>query len=352
MRHDAHYVDDLTRSTPSIRQIAITEIDRERLPDTAEMSSAFAESIRAAGVLQPLLVMPARGRFQLIDGARRLQAASLAGLHHVPCIVHEADEASAQKLRENVNVREETHASQDLAGQSIPPAIAEGLAESLDLAAAQAAVCGRSGGLRLPAAVDVLQAELSRAARLARAAAIVLDTPRLRRAEITARRIVERAAAATSLARRVAAVPLDTSIDDPEFRVPADVALVTQALAGSIDVMISFGEHVRRSDVDEDLQARHASHAIGLSVRCVKTRPAVIIELTQSAVSVEPELIGRFFDANSTLHPGGPSAALLLAAAARIVRAHGGRADVRRDGPVGCTMTFVLPQSSARTAEL
>jgi signal transduction histidine kinase len=78
----------------------------------------------------------------------------------------------------------------------------------------------------------------------------------------------------------------------------------------------------------------------------------MILELSQRAVSVEPELIGVFFDGASTLHPGGASSAIRLAAAARIFRAHGGRADVRRDTPVGCTVTFVLPQAVARTPDV
>jgi hypothetical protein len=271
--------------------------------------------------------------------------------------VHDLDEAAAMRMRERANVVEtadegdDRRAALEPAAQALPPGVAEDLAENLNLASAQAAICARSGtGLKLRAAVDVLQADLSRAARLARAAAIVLDAPRLRRADITARRIVERAAAATAVTRRVAGVSLETSIDDPDFRVPADVALVTQALAGTIDVMLGFAEEARQADADgtEDLQPSVIDHALTLTVACVKTRPAVIIELAQRAVSVEPELIGRFFDATSTLHPGGPSAALLLAAAARIVRGHGGRADVRRDGAVGCTITFVLPQSSPR----
>jgi ParB-like chromosome segregation protein Spo0J len=358
MRHDAHYVDELNVSAPSIRQVAVSEIDRDRVPaDAPPVSDALVGSVRDAGILQPLLVTPARGRFQVIDGVRRLQAAALAGLRHVPCIVHDIDEAAAMQMRERANVLEQTEDDDDVPAaiepvvQGLPPGVAEDLAENLNLASAQAAVCARSGtGLKLRAAVDVLQADLSRAARLARAAAIVLDAPRLRRADVTARRIVERASAATAVTRRVAGVSLQTSIDDPEFRVPADVALVTQALAGTIDVMLGFTEEVRRADldVDDDLQPSVIDHSLTLSVLCVKTRPAVIIELAQRAVSVEPELIGRFFDATSTLHPGGPSAALLLAAAARIVRAHGGRADVRRDGAVGCTITFVLPQSSSR----
>ena len=77
-------------------------------------------------------------------------------------------------------------------------------------------------------------------------------------------------------------VRLTTSIDDPEFQVPADPALVTQALAGAIDALSAF--------VDDP------AGAITLSVHCVKTRPAMIIELAQRVVSVEPELMGQFFD--------------------------------------------------------
>ena len=73
-----------------------------------------------------------------------------------------------------------------------------------------------------------------------------------------------------------------------------------------------------------------AGRILTLAAHCVKTRPAMIVELAQRAVSVEPELMGQFFDVNSVAHPADRPTALLLAAAARIVRAHGGRADVRR----------------------
>lgn len=356
MRHDAHYVDELTRSSPAIRQIAVTEIDRDLVTTAGPQPvvDLLADSIRRAGVLQPLLVVAARGRFQLIDGARRLQAAVQAGLRHVPCIVHEVDDTAAHQMRGNVNVREASDGIAEDAGQPLIPGAASDLAAMLELAEAQAAICARSAaGFKSVAAADVLQAELSRAARVARAAAIMVEAPRLRRSEITARRVVERAALATAVARRLAGVALDISIDNPEFRIPADPLLVTQALAGAINVMVALGDEARREDADGDSDAEtFAARALTISLQCVKTRPAIIIELAQRAVSVEPELIGHFFDASSTLHPGGPSSALLLAAAARIVRAHGGRADVRRDGAVGCTVTFVLPQSTARAADM
>jgi ParB family chromosome partitioning protein len=67
----------------------------------------LAQSIRAQGVLQPLLVRPhptASGRYQIVAGERRWRAAGAAGLHEVPTLVREmADtEAAAVALVENL----------------------------------------------------------------------------------------------------------------------------------------------------------------------------------------------------------------------------------------------------------
>lgn len=47
----------------------------------------LAQSIRANGVLQPLLVKPEHGGYELIAGERRLRAAKKAGLKEVPVII-------------------------------------------------------------------------------------------------------------------------------------------------------------------------------------------------------------------------------------------------------------------------
>jgi ParB family chromosome partitioning protein len=67
----------------------------------------LAQSIRLRGILQPLLVRPhpaTDGRFQIVAGERRWRAASAAGLHEVPVLVHELTdtEAAAVALVENL----------------------------------------------------------------------------------------------------------------------------------------------------------------------------------------------------------------------------------------------------------
>ena len=68
----------------------------------------LADSIKELGVLQPLTVRPLGREWELIAGERRLRAARLAGLTHVPCIVVEADEerSSLMALVENLQRRD------------------------------------------------------------------------------------------------------------------------------------------------------------------------------------------------------------------------------------------------------
>jgi ParB family chromosome partitioning protein len=78
----------------------------------------LAESIRAQGVMQPILVREvARERFEIIAGERRWRAAQLAGLTEVPVLVREiADEAAlAMSLIENIQ-RENLNPLEEAAG--------------------------------------------------------------------------------------------------------------------------------------------------------------------------------------------------------------------------------------------
>jgi len=60
---------------------------------------ALSESIRARGVLQPIVVRPlAGGTFELIAGERRLRAAGIAELERVPAIVREVEDGQRLEL--------------------------------------------------------------------------------------------------------------------------------------------------------------------------------------------------------------------------------------------------------------
>lgn len=58
----------------------------------------LADSIKAQGILQPVLVRREGDRYRLIAGERRWRAAQLAGLHEIPALVREASDAQAFEL--------------------------------------------------------------------------------------------------------------------------------------------------------------------------------------------------------------------------------------------------------------
>lgn len=81
----------------------------------------LADSIRANGVVQPLLVRRKGSRFELIAGERRLRAAKLAGLETVPVVIREVPDEKLLEIalveniqREDLNPIEEAHAYRGL----------------------------------------------------------------------------------------------------------------------------------------------------------------------------------------------------------------------------------------------
>ncbi|WP_186018349.1 ParB/RepB/Spo0J family partition protein [Burkholderia gladioli] len=82
----------------------------------------LAASIRAQGVMQPILVRPIGAeRFEIIAGERRFRAARLAGLAEVPVLIKEVTDQAAAAMalieniqREDLNPLEEAHGIQRL----------------------------------------------------------------------------------------------------------------------------------------------------------------------------------------------------------------------------------------------
>lgn len=83
---------------------------------------ALAESIKARGVIQPILVRPvAGGRYELVAGERRWRAAQIAELDTIPAVVRQHDDAASLELavienmaREDLNPVDEARACSGL----------------------------------------------------------------------------------------------------------------------------------------------------------------------------------------------------------------------------------------------
>jgi ParB family chromosome partitioning protein len=102
MRHDNHYVDLIEEKLygPRIRMISINKIDpspnqaRTELGDIEELMA----SIKAKGILQPIIVREKNGRYEIIAGERRCIAAKNVGLKDIPCIEMNVSDNEAMEI--------------------------------------------------------------------------------------------------------------------------------------------------------------------------------------------------------------------------------------------------------------
>jgi ParB family transcriptional regulator, chromosome partitioning protein len=96
-------------SAPTFEEISLDRIDpNPRQPREAfdeELLQDLTTSIEAVGVLQPIVVRPTGGRFQVVMGERRVRAAEAAGLERIPAIVRttEDDFLLRDALLENIH---------------------------------------------------------------------------------------------------------------------------------------------------------------------------------------------------------------------------------------------------------
>lgn len=97
MRHDSHYVEELTRRSGrhigSIIPLSLIEANPEQPRTSLGNIEELAASIREKGVLEPILVRQlGSNTYQIISGERRFRAAALAGLDEIPAIELDVDD--------------------------------------------------------------------------------------------------------------------------------------------------------------------------------------------------------------------------------------------------------------------
>jgi ParB family chromosome partitioning protein len=153
----------------------------------------LAQSMRAGGVVQPVVVRPLGDRYELVAGERRLRAARLAGLPQIPAIVRVLSDEQALELSliENIQREELSPLEQARAFDRL----------SSDFALTQEEIAKRTGKdrttvanlmrlLRLPQEVRTLMEEGKLTAGHARALLRLEDSPVLQR--VLAKRMAAR----------------------------------------------------------------------------------------------------------------------------------------------------------------
>ncbi len=85
---------------------------------------SLSRSLRDKGVLQPIVVRPKNGQYEIVAGERRWRAAQLAGIHQVPVLIRELDDRETLEIaiienvqRADLNALEEARAYKMLMDQ-------------------------------------------------------------------------------------------------------------------------------------------------------------------------------------------------------------------------------------------
>jgi len=111
---------DLLKTLPvDLMQRGVYQPRVDMHPETLQ---ELADSIKAQGVVQPIVVRPIDDkRYEIIAGERRWRASQMAGLQEIPCVIKDVPDQAAMAMalieniqRENLNSMEEARALQRL----------------------------------------------------------------------------------------------------------------------------------------------------------------------------------------------------------------------------------------------
>ena len=216
-----------------------------------------------------------------------------------------------------------------------PPGIASAIpaiAEALD------AVRAALGNLPMPGrplrervALELARAEALRASWLAGAATVLQADSAIALDDVDLASVLRAVADALGPEHRLTGTSPSIYVPEGRFPVRGDDRLLTLAVGAALAAMRTLVEH--HADPSR-LVVRVAPRHDGA---------AWTVEVSQAAVKLPPSALASFFDAGWPDHPGGRTAALLLAASRRIAIDHGGSLEVSALDGGGCRLVLSIP---------
>ncbi len=334
MRADSHYVDLLASRAPvpAVQAIPIKDIVAEPIEEGD--LAPLVESIRALGIVSPLIVRRKKGQYELIAGARRLAAAAAAGLTEVPCLLREANDERARALADAENLRAGANApgaAEPAAEPGVPAIAARQIIDSLaTIESCLNLFLVRDRPLRERVAVGLVKAEAHRARWLAEAYSLLGGEPAVVRRTFSAQALVGRTLQGLEAEGRLSNVKLALTVDEPTRPVSADERLLSVGLTGAVSAMLGLLQGVGEAVLKVRVGTHPATRQLTIQV---------LQELVAAPADLVPAPSGRVLPD----WPGGHGAALGLAVARRVMELHGGHVEVGAGPRGGCTLTLSLP---------
>ena len=332
MRHDAHYVDQLTTRTaaPQVRLIPLRDIDAARPADDRDLG-ALSRSIGKYGILQPLLVRPRAGRFELIAGVRRLAAAAVAGLTEVPCLVHQVDDTRARALAESDNLRATEPAVVASAPADVPAAALTELSQSFGaIGSCLHLLADRDTALRDRVALDLVRTEVHRAGRLVRCLTAIGQDPSLSETDVSLSSAFEQVVDGFAPERRLSGATIGLDAGGRALPVARRSGVAGRRVGRRAGRHV--GARAGRESAGPQRPLVHVGHA---RVADARDHPA---GRDRAGVGARPLLRSHL-----ERSPRGYQAAAEFAAARKVAELHRGGAEVIPGDRGGCRLLLLFP---------
>jgi len=245
-----------------LRDLTITDIrpnpNQPRVHFDEESLVELSASIQAIGVLQPILVRPVSGGYELIAGERRWRAAQRAGLSHIPAVVRVTDDVSSveQALVENLHRQDLTPLEEAAAFQQLLDDFGMTHEQvATKVGKSRSAITNSLRLLTLPASIQQLLADGRLSAGHAKA---ILGTPNRELQEALAKRVV---------AEQLSVRAVEEAIRDEQPKAPSTSGIkgtatrtapasATLRPPGLLELEQLLGDHLQTS-VAVSMSAKH-----------------------------------------------------------------------------------------------
>ncbi len=329
MRADAHYVDQLADAAAGqpVRLIPTSQIDCAIARSEADLRPLI-ESVRAHGIVQPLIVRRAGARYAVVAGQKRLASAQMLQLQSVPCLVRDVDEAAAAALHEADNLHVQTPKQDD--DGSIAAEVDAVVADHVQTVRKCTELLGGADAALNRGVMDLLKAHTWRAERLLGARRVVDRLPFAPEPERSLATIVDGIIDGFLPECRVSGIALRGDVRDNLSSSGLNGGQLFAGLAGAMLAVLPLARSGARPTVLVRISSREAG--------------AIACEIVQNEVPVPADLAATFFT-RADPRFGGAAAHIGALAAKAVAEDHGGTAAFERLDS-GSRLLLVVPRRS------
>ncbi len=335
MRAEAHYVDDLSdRSVgPVIRMISTHAIQADPVRNRAELEP-LVRSIATHGVLQPLLVRGDGPSYIAIAGRSRLEAAKLAGLTTVPCVIMSIDGAQADALAAADNLRcgSTAEAEEESRSNGAIEAFRQNLRRHMTTMQTAMSLSTGDDAVTRRVGFDLAQANSYRAAWMVDAQQLVEQGPFRGTGTVAVATVIDQVRKALAPEFRLAGVALHATFADGVGSDSVDEQVLGVGLTGAIVALLPIVELSDRPVIQ---------------IRSARLQSSTTVEVSCGNVSMPRDWVRRAFDDSWTERPGAWEAQLGAASMKAAAERLGGEVSVATPANGGVALKLRIPRRSA-----